>query len=106
MGRGGIDEGDPAGKNAPSEDRHHRYSPFESETVFFISVSVSAHCISQLNDPVQIAPASTLAQRVPSPIIDFSVELEEPTDKISDVFPKHLGHNLHIIVKLRRKRIY
>jgi hypothetical protein len=64
------------------------------------SVNVPADLLSQLNDPIRIEPIRTLIERFPSPIAKFSVALEEPTHKVSDVFPPDLleGH-LHLIVK-------
>ena len=103
MDRRYLDEGDPASKTAPSEDRHRRYSPLESEAVLLTGVNVCAHLRSQLNDSLPVKPALTLTQRLPSPITDFCVPLNEPTDIVSKVFPHLPESHLHIIVKLPGK---
>ena len=106
MGRGGIDEDNPARKIPSSDYRHYRYSPLESEAVLLAGINVCAHFRSQLKDPLPIKPALTLTQRLPSPITDICIPLNEPTDAVSEVFPSLPENHLHIIVKLPGKQIY
>ena len=77
-----------------------------AEAVLLIGVNVCAHFPSQLKHPIPIAPASTLPQRLPSPITDLSVALEEPRDIVSKVFPHRPESHLHIIVTLPGKQIH
>ena len=61
--------------------------------------NLSSHMSPQLQGPIKIKPVDTLTDRLLSSISDSSVVLEEPTDAVSDVFPRNpaKGH-LHIIV--------
>jgi hypothetical protein len=74
MGRGGIDEGDPASKTASSDHRHHRSSPLEGDAVLLTGVDVFAHLPSQLNEPIPVDPEESLHQRLPKQINDSSVK--------------------------------
>ena len=105
MERGGIDEGDPARKTSSSEYRHHRSIPLESEAVLLTGVDVFAYLRPQLNNPISIGN-DTLPQLLSKPITDFSVNLDNCTQKLSDVFPYLPEDHLHIIVKLPGKQIY
>ena len=69
------------------------------------SVDVRAQMPSQLKVPIPVDPDPTLAERLPKPITDFSVELDRRTLKVSDVFPDRPEGHLHIIVRLRGKQI-
>ncbi len=101
---GRIDEYDPATKTASSDYRHHRYSLLESEAVCLTSINGCAYLPLQLNEPIPVDPDKTLAQRIPSPFTDFSVELDRRTRKVLKVFSGGLAEDhLHIIVKLPGK---
>jgi hypothetical protein len=104
---GGIDEDDPARKTAPSDYRHHRSIPLESEAVLPTGVNICAHLCSQLNDPISVDDDDddTLPKLLSKPITDFSVKLGKRTQKLSDVFPDLPEDHLHIIVKLPGKQI-
>ena len=104
MDRRYLDEGDPASKAAPSEDRHRRYSPLESEAVLLTGVNVCAHLRSQLKDSIPVDD-DTLPQLLSKPITDFFVELDKLTQKLSDAFPYLPEDHLHIIVKLPGEQI-
>jgi hypothetical protein len=107
MGRGGIDEGDPARKTPSSDYRHRRSSPLESEAILLTGVNVCAHLRSQLNDPIPVDDDDdTLPQLLSKPITDFSVKLGKRTQKLSGVFPYLPEDHLHIIVELPGKQIY
>jgi len=76
------------------------YYPEEGEdSLLLASVNFSSHLSLQLHDPIKIKPVETLTDRLPSSISDSSVVLKEPTDAVSDFFPRYpaKGH-LHIIV--------
>jgi hypothetical protein len=56
----------------------------------------------QLNVPVPVSPAKTLAKRIGGLGHDFSqfaVELE-PTDTVAEAFPDFSAKDLHVIVQL------
>ena len=106
MGRGGIDEGDPARKTSSSDYRNHRSSPLESEAVLLTGVDDFAHLRSQLNDPIPVDDDDTLPKLLSKPITDVSVKLGKRTQKVSDVFPYLPENHLHIIVEVPGKHIY
>jgi hypothetical protein len=61
------------------------------------------HVSWQLKNPIIIKPSATLAERIRSlgdKFADFADELDEPADKVSDIFPSPREGHFHIIVKL------
>jgi hypothetical protein len=82
-----------------SQCQNFRYCPQESEDILLTGINFFSHLSSQLQDSIEIKPVETLTDRLPSSVSDSSVVLKEPTDSVSDFFPRNLakGH-LHIIV--------
>jgi len=59
----------------------------------------------QLKTPIPVDADEPLVKRLPSLVTNFSVELDKPLLKISEVFPDHPGDHLQIIVVLPGKRM-
>jgi len=55
----------------------------------------------QLNDPVSVRPAKTLAERISGlgNLSQFATELEDPSDSVLDTFREQPPKDLHIIVQ-------
>jgi hypothetical protein len=69
-------------------------------TVSIIAVSLTRSL--QLNEPVLVKPAETLAERVGGRgphFSQFAVKLE-PTDTVAEAFPEPPAKHLHVIVQL------
>jgi hypothetical protein len=71
----------------------------DGEDIPLTSIKFSSQLSSQLQDPIKMKPVETLTDQLPSSISDSSLVLKEPTDAVSDFFPRNpvKGH-LYMIV--------
>jgi hypothetical protein len=67
---------------------------------FYSRGRVWVTCFWKVGIPIPVESTSTLAKRVEMLPDDIFVLLEEPTKKVSAIFPDFLPEHLHILVKL------
>ncbi len=59
----------------------------------------------QLKTPIPVDADEPLVKRLPLPFTSFSVELDKPSLKVSEVFPDRPDDHLQIIIVLPGKRM-